>query len=304
MRYTKPPLDFEQQAELLISRGLIVDNKEELVYFLTNVNYYRLSGYLYTFKMIDPITNNECFLPNTHFSIVKQRYDFDRQLRILLLDAIEKIEVAILRTRLVELHSTRYGAFGYTLSSNYSFNFSKVDFVKLLNEIQLDENRSHENFIIRYRQKYFEEKNLPIWMAAEIMSFGQLFTLFRNSENVLKKDIASQFGLHLTVFDSWLHTMNYIRNACAHHVRLWNRKLPIAPYLPDRKNDPNWYSPVMISNQTIFAGLTLIRYLLIKIDPKNHWNQALIELLEKNPEIPIRMMGIPANWKECKYWKV
>src|SRR3972149_5889693 len=89
MKNTKTPLSFEDQAKLLIKRGLIVEGEVELVNYLSNVNYYRLSGYLYPFKRIDPTTNEESFVPNTNFSTIKKRYEFDRKLRLLLMDAIE-----------------------------------------------------------------------------------------------------------------------------------------------------------------------------------------------------------------------
>ena len=119
MQYTKPALSFDQQADVLIQRGLIVSKKEELVEFLSRVNYYRLSGYSYTFKVIDPQDGKEVFLKGTTFEVIKNRYEFDRRLRILLMTAIERIEVAILRTRFVECHALKYGPFGYADQRNY-----------------------------------------------------------------------------------------------------------------------------------------------------------------------------------------
>ena len=303
MKYSKPALNFEQQANLLIKRGLIVPEHEALVHLLMKVNYYRLSGYLYTFKKIDPITSEESFVPGTNLDTIVQRYEFDRKLRILLMDAIERIEVAILRTQFVQAHVLRYGPFGYTDKKNYSPDLSSTEYSLLMSDVSGDETRSSEEFIKRYRTKYFEEDYLPFWMAVEIMSFGQLYTIYRKSERNIKMSIASQFGLHSIVFDSWLHTLNYIRNACAHHVRLWNRPLPIAPLFPYKKNDPNWYEPVLISNQRVFAVLTITRYLLQRIDDKTSWPGSLDKLLNEYPQVPKKMMGFPENWQKCKYWQ-
>jgi abortive infection bacteriophage resistance protein len=303
MRYTKPALSFDQQAERLIQRGLIVSKKEDLVEFLSRVNYYRLSGYCYTFKIIDPVSGQEAFRNGTTFNTIKIRYEFDRHLRILLMNAIERIEVAILRTRFVESHAIKYGPFGYTNYSNYNPNFSPNNHLKLLDEIQFDESRSYEEFIIRYRKKYTEEKYLPLWMAVEVMSFGQIFTLYRNSDISIKRTISSEVNLFPPVLDSWLHTLTYIRNACAHHVRLWNRPLPVAPKFPDKKHDLSWYSPTPIANNQIFAVISLIHYLLTRIDPSIKWKQTVSDLLNEYPDIPKHMMGFPEEWENHKLWK-
>ncbi len=41
--------------------------------------------------------------------------------------------------------------------------------------------------------------------------------------------IAKWFGLPPETFTSWLHSVNYVRNICAHHARLWNRDMNIVP---------------------------------------------------------------------------
>ena len=302
MQYTKPPLNFEDQAALLLRRGLQDIEKPELVEFLHMVNYYRLSGYLYTFKSTDPITGDECFVPGTSFIVVKQRYEFDRSLRLLLMNAIERIEVAILRTQLVEAHALMYGPFGYTSIKNYNPHFSNQSFSKLIKDIQRDEKGSREEFIKRYRSKYNSEPYLPLWMATELMSFGQSFTLYRNSDMKLKRTVAGKYGLLPVIFDSWLHTLNYVRNACAHHVRLWNRPIPIAPKIPDKKNYPDWYIPVAINNSRIFSVLTICQYLLNQLNLDGSWKNTIIELLAANPHVPANVMGFPMNWQDSKIW--
>ena len=90
MIYAKPALTFEAQADLLAA------NRDELIARLKAVNYYRLSGYLYPFRDLP----NDTFRPGADLDTVWRRYNFDRRLRLILLDAIERIEVAV-RTRLV-----------------------------------------------------------------------------------------------------------------------------------------------------------------------------------------------------------
>jgi len=303
MKYTKPALTFQKQAQLLINRGLVVDDKQELEIYLSRVNYYRLSGYWFPFKHIDPITGDESIKPGTTFTLIRDLYEFDRKLRLLFLNAIERIEVSIFRTQLVEINTNSYGPFGYTDQKNYNPKFIAYDLQKLLDDISEDEDRSKEEFTLRYRKKYDEEKYLPLWMAAELMSFGQLLTLYRNQHLSIKQAISHRFKLFPQVLDSWLLTLNAVRNSCAHHNRLWNRPLPLVVRFPDQKYDPRWYVPQRMPDNRLYTALTMINYLLAYIAPFDHWKQSVIDLLVSYPSVSISAMGMPENWQESSLWK-
>jgi abortive infection bacteriophage resistance protein len=303
MNYIKPALTFEQQADLLIARGLQVNDKNELVEYLQRVNYYRLSGYWYIFKKVDPQTGDETLKPGTTFEKVVRYYEFDRKLRLLLMDAIERIEVAILRTRLVEMHTLKYGPFGYADIKTYNPKFNAKQFHQLLGSIADDESRSYEEFIKRYRQKYSSEPYLPLWMVTDLMSFGQLVTLYRNLDISIKQTISHQFNLFPPVLDSWLLTLNTVRNSCAHHARLWNRPIPLAVKIPHQKNDPRWYQPRAMPNNRLFTILTIVQYLMNTILPGHAWKNKVVALLAEYPQIPLRPMGIPTDWQVNDLWK-
>ena len=303
MKYTKPALSFQQQAQRLIERGLLVSNPTQLADHLSQVNYYRLSAYWYPFKRVDPETGTETFAPGTSFEMIWQRYTFDRELRLLVMGAIEHIEVALLHTRMVEQFTLLHGPFGYADLKNFNPKFNVVSHRRLISELNESEKHSKEKFIGRFRGKYTSEPYLPLWVAAEIMTFGQLFTFFRFLHRAEQKSLAYQFGLFPPVLESWLFTLNFIRNVCAHHARLWNRELPIRPLLPDERHNPEWHSPAKIDNKRPFAVLTLLQYLLNQLDGTNHWKDRLENLLAKYPEIPIRLIGFPSNWRDCPIWK-
>lgn len=303
MRYTKPSLSFRDQATLLISRGLLVEDATELENYLSRVNYYRLSGYWYAFKNIDSFTGDEKFKPGISFNMIRDRYEFDRKLRLLFLDAIERIEVAIFRTQLVEANTLQFGPFGYVEQKNYNPKFSTDNLAKLLGDINQDENRSYEEFVKRYRAKYTSEPYLPLWMVAEFMSFGQLLTLYRNQHLSVKQSISHKYNLFPMVLDSWLLTLNTIRNICAHHNRLWNRPLPLPIKFPDRKYDARWHSPVSMPVDRLYAALTIVHYLLGFISPQAQWKRSVADLLARYPEVPLRPMGIPSDWQDSPLWK-
>lgn len=299
MKYTKPPLSFEQQAQRLLDRGLIASDKETLVRNLSAVNYYRLSAYWYPFKRIGSVTGDEHFVPGTTFKMIWRRYTFDRQLRLLMMDAIEHVEVAILRTRMVEQFTLQHGPFGYCKPANFN---TKLDHARLMREIENNVERSKEEFVQRFRGKYTSEPRLPLWMTAEVMTFGQLFTFFRYLHHTEKKRLARIFGLYPPVLESWLHSLLFTRNACAHHARLWNREIPIRPKLPNIHHRPEWHKPVKIDNRRVFPLLTILKYLLSYIAPHTDWDGRLLNLLHEYDEIPIRQMGFPENWQESPLW--
>lgn len=58
---------------------------------LARISYFRLK-YFWT-DLIDDSTDGD-FLPDTSFDMVMKRYNFDHNLRLVLFDAIEMIEVA------------------------------------------------------------------------------------------------------------------------------------------------------------------------------------------------------------------
>lgn len=296
MHYTKPSLAPEQQAELLLSRGLIAD-KTLLIQRLFSVSYYRLSGYWYPFRQPD-----DNFKPGTTFELVWDRYVFDRKLRLLVMDAIERIEVAV-RTQLSLRHSQLHGAFGYSEDKSSLPKFTHDQWTEFLRRLTEEKSRSKETFVLHFDKKYGDHHSfLPIWMVAEIMTMGSTLSFFRNCPHKVKAEVSCSFGIPEVVFDSWLLSLNAVRNICAHHGRLWNRELGVKPKIPFQRDYPEWHVPVGIPHHRVFAALTLCRHCLKHIAPQSQWKRRLLDLLAAHPDIPIREMGFPSSWESSPIW--
>jgi len=294
MKYTKPPLSFEQQANLLLARGLTSD-RNQLIEKLKAVSYYRLSGYWHTFRKPD-----DTFILGTTLDDVWQRYTFDRQLRLLILDAIERVEISV-RTSLVYHHSHAFGPFGYT-SGHTMPTLNKNDFLLLQGQLREAVRQSKAPFAVHFKDKYGDtHADLPFWMLAEVMSFGMLFTMFRGLDKGMKRTLAQEYNLKFGVLQSWLHCLNAVRNICAHHGRLWNRVLGVKPLIPAK--DPLWRNPVVVRNDRVFGTLTLLKNMLKLIAPQSSWQQRLEALFARYPYVPIAQMGFPPNWKSCPIWQ-
>ncbi len=298
MKYAKKALTFEQQADLIISRGLVCD-RSHLMQCLQAVNYYRLSAYWYTFRISgDP---NDNIQPGTTLDTVWRRYRFDRQLRLLVMDAIERVEIAI-RTRIVNRHVMLNGPFGYL--DRATLPGASVDnHRKLLEKIRTEAEYSHEEFVRHYFDKYTEETDLPLWMASELLTFGGLLTIFNGLPTRTKKDVALDYGLNVPILGSWLRSLNQVRNICAHHSRLWNREFGIKPLIPYRETFPEWHKPVTITDERLFGIMTVLYFLLKQVAPQSAWRSRLVMLFDQYKDIPKRFMGFPDNWQDSPIWK-
>lgn len=295
MRYSKSPLTFESQADQLLTRGLIAD-RAILIQRLKSVNYYRLSGYWFPFRNPD-----NTFKPNTSLDLIWRRYIFDRQLRLLIMDGIERVEVSV-RTSLIYHFSHKYGPFGYENKINLP-NLDDQEHYDLLEKFATEQMRSKEIFVTHFINKYGDcHGYLPLWSAAEITTFGMMLTLFRGSHASIKQLVAKEYGIRDVVLRHWLYALNSVRNICAHHGRLWNRELGIKPFIPKERKHPEWHQPVKIQNNRIFAILTIIKYMLDRIAPQSRWPNRLQQLLAEYPEIPLLPMGFPENWQDSPIW--
>ncbi|OGF50955.1 MAG: hypothetical protein A2231_06495 [Candidatus Firestonebacteria bacterium RIFOXYA2_FULL_40_8] len=296
MQYNKPSITFEQQAEQLINRGLVAD-KFQLIECLKNVSYYRLSGYLYPFKNPD-----DTFKIGTNLDIVWRHYTFDRRLRLIVLDAIERVEVSV-RTQIIDILSQKSGAFGYLEPETFN-RMSKVTHEEWLKNIKIETERSkkREKFAGHFFKNY-DGDFLPFWMAGEIMSFGSVLMMFDGMDFALQKEVARHYGISHVVLRTWMKSLNFIRNVCAHHSRLWNKELYDRPAIPDHKHNPEWYDPVAINDNRIFVILTISNYFMRIVAPKSKWKTRLIDLLNEYPDVSKTVMGFPLNWKNSDLWK-
>lgn len=302
--YNKQPLTFQLQLDTLVARGLQVSDQQAALNTLSSVSYYRLSGYWFPFRIRDAnhvVTDQ--LVPNTSFEQVLALYEFDRKLRLLVLDAIERVEVAI-RTRITYHMGHAYGAYAHTDRNNFHPNF---DHTEWLNKVNAEANRSSEEFIRHFQTKYSGFPNLPIWMATEVMSLGALSFFYKGLINDKhkgiedKKAVADYFNIHHKTLADWLHSLTYIRNVCAHQSRLWNKELAIRP---GTSKDRAWSPPITPSNTRIFYVLLMLRHLLRAAGNGNDWRESVTNHLETiaTSNFYEVAMGLPPDWRDHPLW--
>jgi abortive infection bacteriophage resistance protein len=265
---------------------------------LAAVNSYRLGGYWHPFR-----TPDHTFRPNTRFETVWQRYVFDRQLRLLVMDAIERIEVAA-RTQLAyQVAHQHADPFAYATDPSALPALAPDERNRFVAQLEAELAHSKETFAEHFRIKYGQDHpHMPIWMAGELMTFGSMLTLYRGCKPSVRKEVAKIFGVHDVVLGSWLLTLNTIRNICAHHGRLWNRELGTKPKIPERSKHPEWHVPVEVPNDRVFGIVTICKHCLDRIATHSQWPERWRSLLQSNPYVPRGSMGIPPNWEQCAVW--
>lgn len=298
MLYNKPVLRVEKQLELLQERGLVVDNEERAKNYLLNISYYRLSAYSLPFQKSEEGNHN--FTEGTTFNDILDLYLFDRELRLLVFDLIERLEIA-LRTQIIYQYSLTHGAWWYEDPALYN----KADFfIRNIKKIDEEISRSSEVFIGHYKSKYSSPERPPAWMTIEVISMGLLSKIFRNLKmSGAKKAVAAHFAVpNPYILESWMHSLTYVRNVCAHHSRLWNRTLTLKPKLPKKLSRP-WVKNQDFSPNKLYAFLSCTLYLLKVINPNNRFSRQLKALQEAYPRIDFRNMGFPEGWEQEEFWQ-
>ncbi|MBP6386746.1 MAG: Abi family protein [Pseudarcicella sp.] len=310
--YNKIPLSFQKQIELLKSRHLIIDDEPKALSYLQEISYYRLSAYFLPYQ-----NAKDNFENNITFDQIIKTYSFDRELRLLVFDCIERIEVAI-RTQFIYQMALHYNDSHWQDNQNHFITpyYNKIgnlinpfaDFQAIISKAKTA--RTPETFIKHYINSYNKPANPPSWMCFELLTIGELSHIYRGlKNNADKKRIADFFEVHHTVFTSWLHTLTYVRNICAHHSRLWNRDLAIEPEKL-LKPKGNWIDKPFENNKRVFYFLCTLRYMLLRANPGNSMKQKLENLFNKYPTVPIKFLGIPSDgkgnlldWKNEPLWK-
>lgn len=293
--YPKNLISFADQITLLKQRRLCFGDESKALHLLQNISYYRLSGYWYPLLANK---QNHIFKSGSTFETAYNIYKFDNELRKLIIAELEKIEIAV-RTQITYILSSQYNGYWFTDASLFN---NPVRHAHMVAKIDEEYQRSDEEFVTAFKTKYSDHFP-PSWITMEITSFGTLSILYNNLKpGRVKRNIATYFGLPDTVFASWLHSIVYIRNICAHHCRLWNRTLSIRPLMPRSPHKPFISLPAGGTQQVYFI-LSMITYLLNIINPNHSFVVRLKDLLATYPSIDIRAMGFPANWENEDIWK-
>lgn len=306
----------EDQLERLKGRSLIVDRDEAALSYLQRIGYYRLSGYWYPLRAFDEAASitagkpvrQDLFVPGSRFEDVVRLYVFDKKLRLLALDALERIELAV-RVDVAYLLG-KFDPLAHENPDCLHGNFTKRpirsgrDKGRTQHEVWLEK---YQSLLQRSKRLAFVEHHygkyqgrLPIWVAIELWDFGLLSRLLSGLQHEHQLEIARKYGAESgKAFASWFRSLNFLRNVCAHHSRLWNTNVlelsPVPHGWPD------------MPNERPFLYFCIMQQMLKMICPSSSWGQRFTELLAEFPNLPdgsagLQDMGISPAWSEWALW--
>lgn len=293
--YSNMPLDVSGQISKLKSDGLDIPDIAIAEHELSIISYFRLSEYLRPMRGSD----GKRFKMGSSLDNALKLYYFDRELRCLLFRTIQSVEIA-LRTSLIQIISMSYGSFWFMEKDK--FKNTKTYFATL-GKITSEIGRSHETYITDFYDDYSSPSLPPVWKTLEVLSFGTLSKMYENlSEKSLKRGIARSFNVPTHVyFENWILTIAILRNMCAHHNRVWNRRFAIKPKIP-RSMPSNWIKNINPDPAKLYLQLCILQYLEDSIHPSNKFSEELQVLLGKYPSVDIAAMGFPDTWQEEPLW--
>lgn len=290
---TPTSLTFEDQLSLLQSRGMKVSKRD--------VNKLKIIGYYRIKQFAAPLANKNNSNKHTYddysgvnFSDVLTRYYQDKNLRIHLLHAIEKIEVA-LKTRLSFILGNSYGPFGYLNFSNWcdKHNYKKF-------EIETRQFQFKKSLLKSIKRSFINDvkdtnnqdvDGFPtIWLAVEVLTFGELVRIVEIMSDKNKKKLSEMFNCTKRELISWLKCLNFVRNICAHNANVIDLQLSTKPLC--RKQWKGYLYTVNGDNSRTPSNKLGIVILIIKhfvntINKKYGWrniNKDICRLVDKSDE--------------------
>lgn len=308
MLYDKPATTIDEQIRLMAERGM--SGEEALMRrWLETVGYYRLSAYWLPFELPagKDQTRAKTFQPGTRFETIVDIYVFDRKLRLLVMEAIERIEIA-LRSRWTNRLTLAHGSHAHLDGAAFQ---SGYDHINLLSSLATRARDSNEVFVEHYRRKYAEPFMPPLWMATELMTFGELSRWYALTKDLkVKSAVAKDLGLpSREVLEGTLQLIAYIRNICAHHGRLWNRQT--VKRLPNIKRFRD--DLVVVETRTeqgmqaqpanlIYNALVVLVHMLRRQSPDTSFAARVSKLAATRSADQLRSMGFPPDWANRPCW--
>ena len=301
--FAKLPKSNEELADLLIERNLCAD-RQETIHLLNSIGYYRLSGYLVPFKVI----GTDAYRDGATLQTVWELYTFDRHLRLLAMDALARIEIAI-RALIVRHHTARNpDPFAYTQQANLP-KLTKTQHAALLQHIADSIKNAKEEPDIRHlTAKYGISDYPPVWTMMEHVPMGSVTYYYEGLPDTVQQDIANTFFVRPSAFSAFLMTLKNARNVCAHHSRLWNRHMKariskkigkaaeLQPFCECFNAQTNF------TYTTTFTLLSLCAYCMNIIRPESQWKDRCQKLLRTATPFILRGMGVPPNWQTLTLW--
>ncbi|MDE6513248.1 MAG: Abi family protein [Muribaculaceae bacterium] len=291
--YNEPQISVAEQIQCLESDGLCIPDENRAQHLLENISLFRLKSYLLPLRL----PGSQKFKPGACFDDAYALYKFDSELRKIICSELEKIEISI-RTQLSLIMGDEAGIYWFQNVDNFR---DTARHGTLLTNLLSELNRSDDEAILQFKAHY-SNTFPPSWMTFEVSSFGTLSMMYRwLRAGRARRRVARFYGLSDTVMESWLHAIVYVRNICAHHSRLWNRRLSINALIPRGTGLP--FISIPGDTKRVYYILSIILYFLQSVNPQNTFAMRFKALLAEYSNVDVTAMGFPLNWEQESLWQ-
>lgn len=286
---TKEFKTIDEQIEILKSRGLSIPDNTVARDFLLRNNYYRISGYSLTLR------SHDIFNPNVTFQNIADIYEFDHELRHILLQYIETIEVTVKSIYAYEF-TKEFGPNGY-LDHNHFSDISKHKEIIDKGEKQKELRLPHEAYLKHYVIEL--QQDIPLWAYVDLLTISDISFLYTITEQSVKDAVAMDLGLNIqgaALLSRFMHSLTIIRNLCAHGSRLFNRLFEQKPWLSKKEQKfLRKSSNGSIDNAHLFSFILIMRRML-RTEEFCSLKEAINHLSKKYPFVNMVYYGFPDNW--------
>lgn len=223
-RKAKP---LQEQVDLLIKRGMRVEDPERARQLLLEIGWFRMSLYWFPFETRYPDIKSEVhkFREGANFNDALMLYAFDFNLRNMLLKPLERIETAF-RTFMIYRVSTRYPESPFWFSDRHVVSSTQAKGFERAVYLPLKRQNKH---IQLHHMRFPKDRFAPAWKTLEFTTLGTMCSLYTSlNSSQLRQDIARHFGVSQeSVFSNYMEVVRELRNICAHGNVLYSFRPPI-----------------------------------------------------------------------------
>ena len=298
----------EEQIQILISKGLTVEDYDKAKEILLRENYFFLNGYRSPFL----ITGSKIFVEGSTFEELYSLFTFDRYFRNIIFKNVLIVE------------NNYKSIFSYVLSKKYGYK--EKDYLNVNNFNRNKETSRQINDLLRKLKRQIRINGyqhqatshyinnygyIPMWVSVKVLSFGLMSELFSILKDEDKEEIASYYCIDADALQDYLSILSNYRNLCAHEDILYNHETQKG--IADTRYHelleiPQVEDEYIYGKHDIFALIIILKQMLTRDDFKMMMNEIDYEiewLSSKLHSIDVQKvlyrMGFPDNYKQISY---
>lgn len=205
----------EELLEYLESKNVIIKNKTSALKKLEKYTYYSIiNSYKYNFK-----DSNNNYLPNVSFEEIYALYEFDKNLKLIMLKYALEVE-SLIKSLMSNHISNIYGVDDYLNANNLDNKANLMVRKKLIDKINEDINHNYgiHLAITHYKDNY---GFVPPFVLTKILTFGVISSYYGLLKQSDRQIIAKKFKISDALLKQILKCLTNVRNICAHNDRLF-----------------------------------------------------------------------------------